>query len=86
MQFVLKIGSERVGQGEVGGYTPLADNAYWQQLQLAVEKPWSVLGGPLVCFLAQKGIENGPFTILYFWHFRQLLVRRSILWLEGPDY
>ena len=32
-QSVLKIGSalaERVGQGEVGGYTALPDNAWWQ--------------------------------------------------------
>ena len=37
-QSVLKIGSalaERVGQGEVGGYTPLADSAWWR-LQLPV--------------------------------------------------
>ena len=33
VQFVLKIGSvlaERVGQGEVGGCTTLADSAWWQ--------------------------------------------------------
>ena len=39
-QSVLKIGSvlaERVGQGEVGGYTALADSA-WRLLQLAIEK------------------------------------------------
>ena len=39
-QSVLKIGSaltERVGQGEVGGCTPLGDSA-WQLLQLAIEK------------------------------------------------
>ena len=38
---VLKIGSvlaERVGQGEVGGCTPLGDSA-WRLLQLAVKKP-----------------------------------------------
>ena len=43
VQSVLKIGSalaERVGQGEVGGCTALADSA-WQRLQLPVEKPWS---------------------------------------------
>ena len=40
-QSVLKIGSalaERVGQGEVGGSTALADSAWWR-LQLPVEKP-----------------------------------------------
>ena len=43
-QSVLKLGSvlaERVGQGEVGGCTPLGDSA-WQLLQLAVERPWSM--------------------------------------------
>ena len=64
-QSVLKIGSvlaERVGQGEVGGCTPLGDSA-WRLLQLAVEKPWSAPGGPFVCFLAQTGIANAPFTL-----------------------
>ena len=39
-QSVLKIGSalaESVGQGEVGGCTPLADSA-WRLLQLAIER------------------------------------------------
>ena len=65
MQSVLKIGSapaERVGQGEVGGYTPLGDSA-WCLLQLAIEKAWSVLDGPFFCFLAQTSIENSPFTL-----------------------
>ena len=64
-QFVLKIGSalaERVGQGEVGGCTALGDSA-WRRLQLPVEEPWSMLGGPFVCFLAQTGVENAPFTL-----------------------
>ena len=50
VQFVLKIGSalaervegsalaERVGQGEVGGCTPLGEST-WRLLQLAVENP-----------------------------------------------
>ena len=89
-QSVLKIGSalaERVGQWEVSGCTTQADSA-WRPLQLPVEKPWSMLGGPFVCLLARTGIENAPFILyrLHFWHFRQLLVRRSALWLEGPDY
>ena len=65
MQFVLKIGSvvaERVRQGKVGGSTTLTDSAWWQ-LQLPVEKPWSMMGGPFVCFLAQTGVENAPFTL-----------------------
>ena len=61
-QSVLKINSERVGQGEVGGCTPLDDSA-WQLSLLAVEKPWSKPGGPFVCFPAQIGIENAPFTL-----------------------
>ena len=58
-QSVLKIGSAlagRVGQGEV------PDSAWWQ-LQLPVEKPWSMTGGPFVCFLALTGVENAPFTL-----------------------
>ena len=54
-QSILKIGSalaKRVGQGEVGGFTALPDSAWWQ-LQLPVEKAWSMAGGPFVCFLAQ---------------------------------
>ena len=64
MQSVLKIGSalaERVGRGEVGGCHPEGDSA-WRLLQLAVEKPWLVPGGPFVCLLAQTGVENPPFT------------------------
>ena len=64
-QSVLKIGSalaERVGQGEVGGCTALADSA-WRLLQLALEKAWSVLGVPLLHFLVQTSTENGPFTL-----------------------
>ena len=61
----LKIGSalaERVEEGEVGGCHPEGDSA-WQLLQLAVEKPWSVPGGPFVYFLGQTVIENPPFTL-----------------------
>ena len=64
-QSVLKIGyvlAERVGQGEVGGSTALAD-CTWQLLLLTIEKAWSVLDRPLFCFLVQTGIENGPFTL-----------------------
>ena len=51
-----------VGQGEAGGCTALADSA-WRQLQLPVEKPWSMPGGSFVSFLAQTGVENAPFTL-----------------------
>ena len=64
-QSVLKIGSalaERVGQGEVGGATAVADRA-WRLLQLAIEKARSALDGPLFCFRVQTGVENGPFTL-----------------------
>ena len=64
-QFVLKIGSvlaESVGQGEVGGSTTLADNAWWL-LQLAIERVWSALDGLLFCFLVQTSIENCPFSL-----------------------
>ena len=63
-QSVLRIGSalaERVEQGEVGGSTTLPDSAWWW-LQLPVEKPCSITGGPFVCFLAQIGVENASFT------------------------
>ena len=54
-QSILKIGSalaERVGQGGVGGCHLEGDSA-WCLLQLAVEKPWSVLGG--LFFLHKQG-------------------------------
>ena len=35
----------------------------WWRLQLPVEKRWSMTGGPFVCFLAQMGTENAPFTL-----------------------
>ena len=64
-QSVLKIGSllaERVGQGEVGGSTALADSAWWL-LQLAMERAWSALDGPFFCLLVQTSIENSPFIL-----------------------
>ena len=63
-QSVLKIGpalAERVGQGEVGGCTALADSA-WRLLQLAIEWAWSALDGPFFCFLVQTGVENGTWV------------------------
>ena len=65
VQSVLKIHSalaEKVGQGEVGGSTALADSAWWL-LQLAIEWAWSALGGLFFCFLVQTSVENGPFTL-----------------------
>ena len=49
--------SRKGGTGEVGGSTAPPDSAWWW-LQLPVEKPWSMTGGPFVCFLAQTGVEN----------------------------
>ena len=49
-------------QREVGGCTPLADIT-WRLLQLPVEKTWSVPSGSFVCFLAETGVENAPFTL-----------------------
>ena len=54
--------SRKGGTGEVGGYTAMHDSAWWW-LQLPIEKPWSVTGGPFVCFLAQTGVENVPFAL-----------------------
>ena len=59
-QSVLKIGSALAER--VVGCTALPDSAWWW-LQLPVEKPWSMACGPLVCFLAQTGAENAPFTL-----------------------
>ena len=59
----MKIGSalaERVGHGEVGGYTPLGDSA-WRLLQLAVEKPWSALDVP---FVAQNERKKCAFHLV----------------------
>ena len=44
--------AERVGEGEVDGFTTLADSV-WQLLQLAIERAWSVLDGLFFCFLVQ---------------------------------
>ena len=63
-QSVVKIGcvlAERLGQREVGRCTTLGDSA-WLLWQLAVEKPWSALGGPFFRLLAQTGVENDQFT------------------------
>ena len=49
-------------RGKVGGSTALPDSAWWQ-LQLPVEKPWSMTGGPFGCFLGQMGVENAPFIL-----------------------
>ena len=75
-QSVLRIGSalaERVGQGEVGGCTPLGDSA-WQLLQLAVEKSWSMPGGPLgdsawqllqLAVEKPRSVPGGPFVCVH---------------------
>ena len=64
--YQLKIGSvlaERVGQVEVGGSTALADSAR-QPLQLPVEKPWSMPGGPFEkWYTTAKRVRSGHKTI-----------------------
>ena len=54
--------ASRKGGTGGGGCTALADSA-WRLLQLAVEKPWSMPGGPFVCFLPQTSVENAPFAL-----------------------
>ena len=54
--------SRKGGAGEVGGSATLPDSGWWR-LQLPVGKPWSMTGGSFVCFLAEKCIENVPFTL-----------------------
>ena len=39
--------------GGGGGSTTLPGSAWWQ-LQLGVEKPWSMMGGPFVAFLHKR--------------------------------
>ena len=52
--------SRKGGTGrKVGGSTALPDSTWWQW-QLLVEKPWSMMGGPFVCFLARTGVETLP--------------------------
>ena len=51
--------AERMGQEKMGGCHPESYSTWWL-LQLAVEKPWSALGGPFFSFPAQKD--------LHFWH------------------
>ena len=81
-QSVLKIGSalaERVGQGEVGGCTALADSA-WQLLQLAIERVWSALDGPFFCFLVQTTALADSVWRLLHW----LAIERAWSALDGP--
>ena len=62
---LLKIGSalaDRVGRGDVGGCTALANSAWWL-LQLAMERAWSALDATIFCFLVQMCVENSPFTL-----------------------
>jgi len=49
--------AERVGQGEVGGFQPWAHVAELR-LGLAVESPWSALGGPFSLLLCTNGLRK----------------------------
>ena len=66
-QSVLKIGSalaERVGQGEVGGCTALADSA-WRRLQLPVERKALVNAGWAICLLScTNGCRKRSFHLI----------------------
>ena len=65
-QSVLKIGSalaERVGQGEVGGSTALADCARWL-LQLAIEKAWSLCMAAVAAGYRKGLVSTGWPTLL----------------------
>ena len=92
VQSVLKIhvGSalaERVGRGEVGRCHPEGDSA-WQLLQLAIEKPWSMAGLPVLLLSCTNEYRKRSFHLVgtSFLAFMQLLVRRSVHWSEHPDY
>jgi len=60
--------SRKGGQGEVGEFQPWAQ-VTWLLLGLAVESPWSALGGPLLSSCAQTGLENGLLAMqsIHFW-------------------
>ena len=63
---MLKIGSalaERVGQGEEGGSTTLADRA-WRLLQLAIVKAWSALDGPFFLVSCTNGCRKHCFHLV----------------------
>jgi len=50
----MRFGSALVGQGEVGWCTQRVQTA-WLLLGLAVQRPWSALGGPFLYSFAQMG-------------------------------
>ena len=61
-EYIGSVLAERVGQGKV--WVHLESDSACQLWQLAVEKPWSMPGGPLFCFLAQMSLENyTPFAL-----------------------
>ena len=65
-QSVLKIGyalAERVGQGEVGGCTALADSA-WRLLQLAKKKGLVSAGCPILPPPCANGRRKRPFHLV----------------------
>jgi len=50
--------AERVGQGEMGEFQHWAQ-VTWLLQGLAVESPWSALGGQFLSSFARMGLENG---------------------------
>ena len=64
MQAIFKIGSERVGQGDVGKGHLLGDRP-WQQLQLAIESPWSApREGDIFIVPAHTSLEKHSFHLV----------------------
>ena len=50
--------SRKGGTGEVGGFQHWAQ-VTWLLLGIAIESPWSALGGPFLSSFARMGLENG---------------------------
>ena len=63
IHFEDRLCASRKGGTGGGGWVPALADSAWRRLQLPVEKPWSMPGGPFVCLLAQTGVENAPFTL-----------------------
>ena len=51
--------ASRKGGTEVGGWVHSMVQTAWLLLGLAVEGPWSALGGPFLSSFAQMGFDNG---------------------------
>ena len=63
IRFEYRFRASRKGGTRKGGWVHPEGDSACQLWQLAVEKPWSMPGGPLFCFLAQMSLENTPFAL-----------------------